>query len=94
LSFDFVRAESSGVSFLRRPFRVRLLFLLGYLTKPEPKDRDRFFSQVLLPSAAENDAKAVEKRRTHPKFEGRALASAHWEIMKPDRRGYLGFFGT
>ncbi|OGD22826.1 MAG: transporter [Candidatus Aminicenantes bacterium RBG_16_63_16] len=96
----FTKAQLLAVRFFFDAlFPFVLLFLLSYLTKPEPKDHlDRFFGKMhtAVQPTAEADARAVEEAQAHPEaFESRKLwPRSQWEIMKPGRADYLGFGGT
>jgi SSS family solute:Na+ symporter len=100
---DFTRCSKAQLLAVRfffdALFPFVLLFLLSYITKPEPKAHlDRFFGKMhtAVQPTAEADARAVEEAMAHPEaFESRKLwPGSQWEIMKPGRADYLGFGGT
>ena len=103
LGLDFRRSSKAQLLaarfFFDALFPFVLLFLLSFVTKPEPKEHlDRFFGKMHTPvqPTPEDDARAVEEAMAHPeRFESRKLwPGSQWEIMKPGRQDYFGFFGT
>jgi len=80
-------------------FPFILLVAFSYVTPRVPKaNLDRFFARVHTPvqPTPEADAAAVDASYANPaKFESDKLfPGTGWEIMKPARSDYIGFFGT
>lgn len=80
-------------------FPFVLLFLFSFFTKEVPKeDLDRFFAKMHTPVQPTEEAeKAVlEESYRHPeKFEKEKIfPNSSWEIMKPSKMDYIGFFGS
>ena len=80
-------------------FPFLLLVAFSYVTPRVPKaNLDRFFARVHTPvqPTPEADAVAVEASYADPaKFDADKLfPGTAWEIMKPARGDYIGFFGT
>jgi SSS family solute:Na+ symporter len=80
-------------------FPFLLLFMISWVTRPVPKDvLDRFFARVHTPvqptPAAE--AAAIAAAVADPgRFEAdKVFPGSQWEILKPARTDYIGFFGT
>jgi len=80
-------------------FPFVLLFGLSWLTTPVSKATlDRFFARVHTPVQATDDLEraAIEAAYAHPEQYERdkLLPGSQWEIMKPSRHDFIGFFGT
>jgi SSS family solute:Na+ symporter len=80
-------------------FPFLLLFLFSFFTKPVPeKDLDRFFAKMHTPVQAtpEKEQEALEASYKNPgKFKtDKLFPNSNWEIMKPSRHDFLGFFGS
>jgi SSS family solute:Na+ symporter len=79
------------------PFIV--LFLLSFVTKPEDKTHlDRFYAKMYTPVQAtpEEEEKALQAAYDNPgMYENRKLfRKSNWEMLKPGKIDYLGFFGS
>lgn len=80
-------------------FPLLCLLVLSYFTKPaSAKTLDHFFAKVHTPiqPTTEEDARAVRENasRMH-EFEPRKLfPRTQWELHKPMKLDYVGFFGT
>jgi len=80
-------------------FPFILLFLISFITKPvENVHLDRFYSKMYTPvqPTPELDRVALEAAYANPgKFNDRKLWSRYgWEMLKPKKIDYLGFFGS
>jgi SSS family solute:Na+ symporter len=80
-------------------FPFVLLILLSFVTPRVPKRAlDRFFARLHTPvqPTAEAEAAAVAAAYADPgRFErDKLFPGSDWEIMKPARSDYVGFFGT
>ena len=80
-------------------FPFVLLFLITFMTKPVPKQYlDRFFARLHTPVAAtrEADDRAVAEAYSNPGVyeKDKILPGSQWEILKPSRMDYIGFFGS
>jgi SSS family solute:Na+ symporter len=76
-----------------------LLFVISWVTRPVPKDvLDRFFARVHTPvqPTPEAEAAAIAAAIAHPDRldADKVFPGSQWEIMKPARSDYIGFFGT
>jgi len=103
LGFDFshfTKAQLVTVRFLFAAlFPFFLLILLSYFTKPASrKTLDYFFSKVHTPVQATPEADIQQIKENAAKisqWESRKLfPKTHWELHKPQKMDYLGFFGT
>ena len=79
------------------PFLALLVF--SWLTRPEPREAlDRFFAKVHTPVQAtpEAEAAALAAAAANPgQFDSdKVFRGENWEILKPARSDYIGFFGT
>ena len=79
------------------PFLALVVF--SWFTRPEPREAlDRFFAKVHTPVQAtpEAEAAALAAAAANPgQFESdKVFKGRHWEILKPARSDYIGFFGT
>lgn len=80
-------------------FPFVLLFIFAIFTRPVPKKiLDRFFAKMHTPvqPTPEEEKIALEVSYKNPeKFEKNKLfPGSKWEIMKPKRIDYIGFFGS
>jgi solute:Na+ symporter, SSS family len=80
-------------------FPFVLLFAFSAVTRPVSRERlDRFFARVHTPvqATAEADMAAVESAYAHPRqYDGEQLfPGSNWEILRPARSDFIGFFGT
>jgi SSS family solute:Na+ symporter len=79
------------------PFLALVVF--SWFTRPEPREAlDRFFAKVHTPvqPTPEAEAAALASACANPRqFDAdKVFKSERWEILKPARSDYLGFFGT
>jgi SSS family solute:Na+ symporter len=100
---DFSRSSKPQLLAVRFFFSALFPFVLlvafSYVTPRAPKaNLDRFFARVHTPvePTSEADAAAVDASYADPgRFESDKLfPGTGWEIMKPARGDYIGFFGT
>ncbi|MFH1941726.1 MAG: sodium:solute symporter family protein, partial [bacterium] len=80
-------------------FPFFLLFLLSFVTRAVPKKYlDRFFAKMHTPvqPTDEEERKALEHSYTHPEqFEkDKILPRSQWEILKPSKMDFIGFWGS
>jgi len=80
-------------------FPFLLLFLFSAFTRPVEKEHlDRFFAKMHTPvqPTEEEERAALEAARADPdQFEQKKIwPGSNWEIMKPSRMDYIGFFGS
>jgi SSS family solute:Na+ symporter len=80
-------------------FPFVLLFALSFVTPRAPSQAlDRFFARLHTPVQAtpETDSAAVAAACANPgQYErDKLFPGSQWEIMKPARSDYIGFFGT
>lgn len=80
-------------------FPFLLLFLISFVTKPVPvKLTDRFFAKMHTPvqNSPEEEERALSEAYANPRMfeKDKLFRSSQWEILKPDRMDYLGFFGS
>lgn len=80
-------------------FPFILLFLISFITKPEEKGHlDRFYAKMYTPvqSTPEQDKVALEAAYDDPgRYNSRKLwAKYGWEMLRPKRIDYIGFFGS
>jgi SSS family solute:Na+ symporter len=80
-------------------FPFLALVVLSWVTRPEPREAlDRFFAKVHTPvqPTPEAEAAALAAACADPRqFDAdKVFKGEHWEILKPARSDYLGFFGT
>lgn len=103
LGIDFARWSKAQFLAIRfffdALFPFALLFLLSFVTPRVPKPAlDRFFARLHTPvqPSAEAEAAAVAAAYANPaQFErDKLFPGSDWEIMKPARSDYIGFFGT
>ena len=79
------------------PFLALVVF--SWFTRPEPQEAlDRFFAKMHTPvqPTREGELAALEAARAHPRqFDAdKVFRGRNWEILKPARSDYIGFFGT
>ena len=80
-------------------FPFLALVVLSWFTRPEPREAlDRFFAKVHTPVQPTREAEhaALESARANPRqFDSdKVFKGENWEILKPARSDYIGFFGT
>lgn len=80
-------------------FPLLLLVALSYFTKPvEQKTLDRFFAKIHTPVQAtpESDALAIAENARDPArlAASKLFPKTQWELHKPLKQDYWGFFGT
>jgi len=80
-------------------FPFLALVLLSWCTRPEPQDSlDRFFAKMHTPvqPTREGEIAALEAACADPRqFDAdKVFRGRNWEILKPARSDYIGFFGT
>ncbi len=80
-------------------FPFLLLFLLSFVTKPVSSDRlDRFFAKMHTPvqKTDEEEERALTAAYANPRMydKDKLFRSSQWEILKPGRMDYIGFFGS
>ena len=80
-------------------FPFLILFLLSFLTKPGEKNHlDRFYAKMYTPvqPTAEEEEKALQAAYDNPDmYDNRKLfRNSDWEMLKPRRIDYIGFFGS
>jgi len=80
-------------------FPFIILFLLSFLTKPvDKKYTDRFYAKMYTPVQAtqEEEEKALQNAYDNPgMYDDRKLfRKSDWEMLKPGRIDFLGFFGS
>ncbi len=76
-----------------------LLFIVSWMTPPVPRDvLDRFFVKVHTPvqPTPEAEAAALAEAYANPRQydADKWFGGPNWEILKPARSDYIGFFGT
>jgi SSS family solute:Na+ symporter len=76
-----------------------LLFAVSWMTPPVPRDAlDRFFAKLHTPvqPTPEAEAAALSAAYANPRQydADKWFSSPNWEILKPARSDYIGFFGT
>jgi Na+/proline symporter len=80
-------------------FPFLALAVFAWFTRPEPAAAlDRFFAKVHTPVQPTPEAEhaALEAAYAHPeRFDAdKVFPGRNWEILKPARSDYIGFFGT
>jgi SSS family solute:Na+ symporter len=80
-------------------FPFLALAIFSFFTRPEPRETlDRFFAKVHTPvqPSPEAEAAALAAACANPRqFDAdKVFKGENWEILKPARSDYLGFFGT
>ncbi len=103
IGFDFSQSSKANLVAWRflfdAIFPFILLFIVSYFTRPNRKDRlDYFYAKIHTPVQAtpEEDVQAItQNAKSMSTFEDRKLFPwSHFEIHKPQKMDYLGFFGT
>jgi SSS family solute:Na+ symporter len=103
LAIDFTRWTKPQLVaarfFFDAIFPFVALVVLSWFTKPEPREAlDRFFAKVHTPvqPTPSAEAAALAAAAANPRqFDAdKVFKHADWEILKPARSDYLGFFGT
>ena len=79
-------------------FPFLLLFLLTFITRSEPKARlDRFFAKMHTPvgKTPEEEEKSLNDAYANPAIYEKDMLfpGSQWEILKPGKMDYIGFFG-
>ena len=101
--FDFTnfnKAQLTTVRFLFDAlFPIMFLIVVSYMTRPVKKDiLDYFYAKIHTPVQLiqANDDLAIKKNAGNmEKFMPRLLfPGTQWEIHKPQKIDYIGFFGT
>jgi SSS family solute:Na+ symporter len=80
-------------------FPFLILFLLSFVTKPEEKNHlDKFYAKMYTPvqPTPEEEEKALNTAYENPgMYDDRKLfRKSNWEMLKPGRIDYIGFFGS
>ena len=80
-------------------FPFLALVVLSWFTHPEPQEAlDRFFAKMHTPvqPTREGELAALEAACANPRqFDAdKVFRGRNWEILKPARSDYIGFFGT
>jgi SSS family solute:Na+ symporter len=80
-------------------FPFVLLFLISFVTKPEEKNHlDRFYAKMYTPvqPTPEEEEKALQTAYKNPAmYDNRKLfRNSDWEMLKPKKIDYIGFFGS
>lgn len=80
-------------------FPFVLLFIISFFTRPVKKELvDRFFAKMhtAVQPTPEEEIRALEESYQNPgKFEkDKIFPGSNWELMKPKRIDYIGFFGS
>ncbi|MGD0582998.1 MAG: sodium:solute symporter family protein [Bacteroidales bacterium] len=100
---DFTKWTKPGLTAARFFFDALLpfvlLFLFSFFTQPEESGYlDRFYAKMYTPvqPTPEEDCRALEDAYANPaKYNSRKLfAKWGWEMLKPGKIDYLGFFGS
>jgi len=103
LGLDFSNCSKAQLEAMRFTFDALFpllcLLVLSYFTKPTSKPAlDYFFAKVHTPIQAtpEADSRLVRENAAHMHhFEtSKLFPKTQWEIHKPERMDFLGFFGT
>jgi len=97
---NFKKAELVATRFFFDAlFPFVLLFLISFLTRPEPKPHlDRFFAKLHTPvqKTPEEEEQALESAYRDPqKYDKlRLFPGSNWELLKPTKLDALGFGGS
>ncbi|MBA4322434.1 MAG: transporter [Odoribacter sp.] len=80
-------------------FPFFLLFLISFISRPEEKGYlDRFYAKMYTPvqPSPEEEKKALEKAYENPGMydERKLFRNSNWEMLKPVKIDYIGFFGS
>jgi SSS family solute:Na+ symporter len=80
-------------------FPFLILFILSFVSKPEDKNHlDRFYAKMYTPvqPTAGEEEKALQTAYDNPgMYDHRKLfKKSNWEMLKPTRIDYIGFFGS
>ncbi len=103
VGFDFshfTKAQLVTVRFMFDAlFPIVLLILFSYFTKRASKETlDYFFAKIhtpVQPTPEEDERKVRENAANMHRFDSRKVfPKTHWELHKPQKIDYLGFFGT
>jgi solute:Na+ symporter, SSS family len=90
---------TAGRFFFDALFPFLILFLISFLTKPGEKDHlDKFYAKMYTPvqPTPEEESMALQAAYDNPgMYDNRKLfKKSNWEMLKPGRIDYLGFFGS
>lgn len=100
---DFTTWTKPGLTaarfFFDALFPFLLLFIFSAVTKPEESSYlDRFYAKMYTPvqPTDEEEKRALDNAYTNPgMFDGRKVfRKGGWEMLKPKKVDYLGFFGS
>jgi SSS family solute:Na+ symporter len=80
-------------------FPFLLLFLISFISRPEEKGYlDRFYAKMYTPvqPSPEAEREALENAYKNPGMydERKLFKKSNWEMLRPKRIDYLGFFGS
>lgn len=80
-------------------FPFLLLFLITFVTRPEPKAHlDRFFGKLRTPVDADAAREAEAIAHAGANFDAfekeKIWPGSSWELYKPGRIDFIGFFGS
>jgi solute:Na+ symporter, SSS family len=90
---------TAGRFFFDALFPFLILFLVSFLTKPGEKDHlDKFYAKMYTPvqPTPEEESMALRAANDNPRmYDDRKLfRKSNWEMLKPGRIDYIGFFGS
>jgi SSS family solute:Na+ symporter len=90
---------TAGRFFFDALFPFLILFLLSFLTKPGEKEHlDKFYAKMYTPvqPTPEEESMALQAAYDNPgMYDKRKLfRKSNWEMLKPGRIDYIGFFGS
>jgi len=97
---DFAKSQLVATRFyFDALFPFVLLFLISFVTKPVIKpELDRFFAKMHTPvqDTPELEQKALAAAYANPEMyeKDKILPGSSWEILKPGKMDYIGFFGS
>ncbi len=97
---DWTKAQLVAVRFLFDGlFPFVLLFILTLFTRPEPKESmDRFFAKLHTPvqDTPHKEIMALTRAYSNPGMydHDKLFPGRNWEILKPAKIDYIGFFGS
>jgi solute:Na+ symporter, SSS family len=80
-------------------FPFLILFVLSFLTKAEDKNHlDRFYAKMYTPvqPTPEEEEKALQAAYDNPRMydSRRIFKKTNWEMLKPGKIDFIGFFGS
>jgi SSS family solute:Na+ symporter len=90
---------TAGRFFFDALFPFLVLFLVSFLTKPGEKHHlDKFYAKMYTPvqPTPEEESLALQTAYDNPRmYDDRKLfRKSNWEMLKPRRIDYIGFFGS